>query len=231
MTPDEEERSKRIAQLEARLGQRAPVGVMPPVAALALLLAGWMMWLQYADVAYAFSSRDPILLGVEGAYLFDRAVSNRYATMHGIPTLRGAYGVDGDQPFVVVGAQESPLLVKRKLLPTEAWKPGTTPPPPDQRPFMASGRLLSRADASKWAEPFAQHDAFGEQKPKWILIEGARPGADFAPMAWFGLLLAFAGVNVWLLVRGLSAALAARTSGAGSAAHPLDPQEPGEPRG
>ncbi len=224
MTPEEEDRSKRIAQLEARLGRRAPVGVMPPVALLALGLAGWVMWLQAPDVAYYFSDRDPILLGIEGGYRFDRAVSNRYATMHGIPSLRGAYGVDGDQQFVVVGIAESPLLVKRKVLPTETWTPGTTPPPPDQRPFTASGRLLSRADGSRFDDAFQKHDTFGDPKPKWILIEGARPGSDLAPMGWFGLLIAFAGVNVWLLVRGLGAAIAARKSGAGSAPRPLDPQ-------
>lgn len=208
--PDTEERSTRIAQLEARLTRRAPVGVMPPVAALALVIAGWVLWTQHEDVAYFFSSRDPISLGVEGMYRFDQASSNQYAQLHGAPTIRGAYGIEGDQHFVIVGVQNTPLLVKRKALPTEEWKLGTTPPPPDQRSFTASGRLLSRASASRWEDAFAKHESFGELKPKWLLVEGARPGGDFAAMGWFGLVIAFALVNLWLLARGVIAMIAAR---------------------
>jgi hypothetical protein len=208
--PESEARATRIAQLEARLGRRAPVGVMPPVAALALVIAGWVIWLQYDDVAYFFSSREPISLGVEGAYRFDQAQSNRYAQLHGEPTVRGAYGVEGSQHFVVIGVQNTPLLVKRNALPTEEWKPGTTPPPPDKRSFTASGRLLSRADASRWSDAFEKHESYGEINPKWLLIEGARPGSDLGAMGWFGLVIAFAAINLWLLIRGVLAMLAAR---------------------
>lgn len=204
----DEERSTRIAQLEARLARRAPVGVMPPVAALALMIAGWVLWTQHEDVAYFFSDREPISLGVEGSYRFDQAVSNRYVQLHGAPTVRGAYGVDGSQQFVIIGVANTPLLVKRKALATEEWKPGTTPPPPDQRSFTAAGRLLSRGSASRWEDAFVKHESFGELKPKWLLVEGARPGGDFAAIGWFGLVLAFALVNVWLLVRGVAAMIA-----------------------
>lgn len=183
---------------------------MPPVALLALLLAGWQLVQQKDDVAYYFSARDPILLGVEGNYLFDRAVSNRYATLHGAPTVRAPYAVEGEKTVVFVGVQGSPLIVKRAALPSEAWTPGSTPPPPDPRSFTVSGRLLSRADAYRYADAFEKHDSYGELKPKWILIEGARPGGDVAAIGWFGLVLAFAGVNVWLLMRGLLAMLNAR---------------------
>ncbi len=204
---DTDQRSNRIALLESRLERRPAVGVMPPVAALALIITGWVMWTQRADVSYFFSSRDPIQLGVEGAYRFDQAATNRYAQLHGAPALRGAYGLDGDQQFVVIGVQNTPLLVKRKALPTEEWKPGTTPPAPDQRSFTAAGLLLSREQASRWEDAFAKHEGFGELKPKWILIEGARPGSDFAAIGWFGLVVAFAVVNAWLLVRGVGASL------------------------
>lgn len=205
-----EERSRRIAQLEARLSRRAPVGVMPPVAALALAIAAWVLWIQHDEVSYFLSPREPISLGVEGDYRFDRAADNRYAQLHGTPAIRGAYGVDGSQHFVVIGVQNTPLLVKRNALPTEDWKPGTTPPPPDQRSFTASGRLLSRGSATRWNDAFAKHDAYGELKPKWLLIEGAQPGADLGAMAWFGLVVAFAMINLWLLLRGVIAIVAAR---------------------
>lgn len=208
--PNTEERTTRIAQLEERLARRAPVGVMPPVAALALVIAGWVIWLQADDVAYFFSSKEPISLGVEGAYRFDQAHSNAYAQLHGAPTIRGAYGLNGSQQFVVIGVQNTPLLVKRNALPTEEWKPGRTPPPPDQRSFTAAGRLLSRADASRWEDAFAKHESFGELQPKWLLVEGARPGGDFGAMGWFGLVIAFAAINLWLLLRGVAAMIAAR---------------------
>ena len=209
--PESEERSTRIDQLEARLSKRAPVGVLPPVAAVALVIAGWLGWTQRDDVAYFFSSRDPIGLGVEGAYRFDRAVSNRHVQLHGAPSIRGAYGLEGDQHFVVIGVQNTPLLVKRKALPTEEWKPGTTPPAPDGRSFTATGRLLSRAAASRWEDAFAKHDSFGEMSPKWLLLEGEHPGSDFTAVGVFGLVLAFALINLWLLVRGVIAMIGPRS--------------------
>ncbi len=204
--PTEKDRSTRIDELEARLARRPAVGVMPPVALLALVGAVAMLVLQREDLAYYFSERAPLSLGAEGDYHFDRALSNRYAEVHGVPSLRAAYGIDrSDEHFVIVGVQNSPLLVKRRALPTEEWRPGTTPPPPDQRPFTAQGRLLSRADAGRFGDAFVKHEAYGELHPQWLLIEGARPGGDLMAITWFGVLLAFAGVNAWLLVRGVLA--------------------------
>lgn len=194
-----------MAQLEERLSRRASVGVMPPVAALALVIASWVIWNQRADVEYFFSSRDPITLGIEGEYHFEKGLNNRYALLHGGPTVRAAYGVEGNTHFVVIGVQNTPLLVKRNALPTEDWKVGTTPPPPDQRFFTAAGRLLTREGARRWEDAFVKHESFGDLKPKWLLVEGARPGADLATMGWLGLVLAFGLVNFWLLLRGVVA--------------------------
>jgi hypothetical protein len=209
MNQNPEDRSVRIAELEARLSRRASVGVMPPVAALALCAAVGLLWMQYDEVSYFFSSREPLSLGLEGDYHLERALPNRYAEIHGTPTIRGAYGIDrSDQHFVVVGLQNSPVLVKRRALPSEDWRPGTTPPQPDQRPFAAQGRLIARGAASRWSDAFTKHDEYGEVKAHWLLLEGARPGGDFAAMAWIGVLFAFAGVNLWLLLRGVLALFA-----------------------
>jgi hypothetical protein len=67
------------------------------------------------------------------------------------------------------------------------------------------GRLTGREAPGKWADAFVQHDGYGEVKAKWMLIEGERPGTDVRAMGWFGVLFAFAGVNLWLLLRGLLA--------------------------
>lgn len=204
--PELEARSKRIEELEGRLARRASVGVAPPVAAIALIGSLAMIYFQRDDLAYYFAPRTPISLGVEGDYHLDRAVTNRLAEIHGTPTLRGAYGIEHtDDPFVVVGLQNTPLLVKRRALSTEEWKPGTTPPPPDQRPFAAQGRLLSRDDATCCGDGFTKHDGYGEIHPQWLLIEGARPGGDLVAISWFGLLVLLTVVNLWLLTRGVLA--------------------------
>jgi len=208
--PDED-REKRIAELEKRLARPAGVGVLPPVAAIALAGVIAMMWMQRDDVAYFFSTREPIDLGVEGAYRFDLAQTNRYVQIHGVPTSHGAYWMERDVAFIAIGVRETPLLVRRATFPNEAWTPGAAKaPPPDQRPFAVRGRLLSRADASKYEEAFKKHEEWAEVGPKWMLMAEQRPGGDYAGMMWFGVLIAFGGVNVWLLVRGVVAYLKPR---------------------
>lgn len=207
-------RAARIAQLEQRLARPPSVGVMPPVAALALVAALLMLWLQRQDAAYFFSSKEPITLGVEGAYALDRLASNTYVQVRGVPTLRAAYGSHRGVTVVAVGLQQTPLMVWRPALPTEAWDGTGAPPRPDQRPFQVRGRLLSRAAAGgPYAQAFAQLESFGEVAPQWVLVESARPGEDLGAMALFTGLMAFAGINGWLLVRGVLARLRAQRPG------------------
>ncbi|MFT3842583.1 MAG: hypothetical protein QM723_36675 [Myxococcaceae bacterium] len=203
----EQDRKERIAELESRLAKRPGVGVMPPVAALALAGSVWMLSMQSRETDYFRSDPTAIDLGAEGDYHFDRLVSNRYAQIHGLPTLRGVYGGDAKSPWVVVGLQQTQILVKRPTLPTEVWKDGSPPPPPDPRPFAVRGRLRAREDAGKLTPAFEKMEQLGELKPKWIIEEGAKPGADFAAMGWFGGLLAFAALNAWLLIRGTMAVI------------------------
>jgi hypothetical protein len=203
----DQERQERIAELEARLSKRGGVGVMPPVAALALMGAVWMLWMQSRELEYFRSDHTAIDLGAEGDYHFDRLVSNRYVQIHGVPTLRGVYGGDPKSTWVVVGLQQTQILVKRPTLQTEVWKEGSPPPPPDQRPFAVRGRLRGRYDAGKLAPAFEKMEQLGELKPTWIIEEGAKPGSDFGAMGWFGALFAFAALNAWLLVRGTIAAV------------------------
>lgn len=200
--PTEQERQERIQELEARLSRRGAVGVMPPVAGLALLGALLLLWMQKREVDYFGSDRTPIDLGVEGDYHFEKLLTNRYAQLHGQPTLRGVYGSEGGEQWVIVGLEGTPVLVKRPVLPTEKWKEGGTPPQPDQRSFAVRGRLLARADAGRLTPAFEKMEELGELKPQWIVVEGAQPGRDFGSMAWFGGLAAFALLNGWLFVRG-----------------------------
>jgi hypothetical protein len=206
-------RAARIAQLEQRLARPPSVGVMPPVAALAFVAALLLLALLRHDAAYFFSSKEPITLGAEGAYALDRLTSNRYVQVRGVPTLRAAYGSHRGVTVVAVGLQQTPLMVWRPALPTEAWDGQGTPPRPDQRPFQVRGRLLSRAEAGgTYAEAFARLESFGEVSPQWVIVESAHPGGDLGGMALFTALLAFAAINGWLLARGLVARLRAQRS-------------------
>jgi hypothetical protein len=79
------------------------------------------------------------------------------------------------------------------------------PPQPDQRPFLVKGRLLAREDAARYDDAFAHLEAFGEVKPRWVLLAEEHPGGDVGGTVGTGVLMLLAGVNAWLLVRGVTA--------------------------
>lgn len=203
-----EERERRMAQLEARLARRQGLGVKPHVALVAIGVAVALLWMQREDLAYFFSPREPLTLGAEGEYRLDALESNRYAQVHGVPTVRGAYERDGDRVYVVVGLRESPFLLRRAALPTEAWTPGRTPPRPDPRPFAARGRLLSEDAAPRYRNAIEALRGMGEVAPHhgklWILVQDERPGENLGQLWVAALLVTFILANVYLLVRGLT---------------------------
>ncbi|MBK7859495.1 MAG: hypothetical protein IPJ65_12900 [Archangiaceae bacterium] len=206
MSDEDAERESRINELEARLAQPARLGVAPIVAAAFLALCCILLWAQWADAAYFFSPREPLQLGAEGDYRFDLARDNRYVELHGVPTSRAGFGVDGNDTVVAVGIRDTPIMVWRKALRGEEWKPGTRPPPPNQQPFTVRGRLLARGEAGeKFASAFQTLDGHGEISAQWVLVESARPGVDLFVAAWSTLLMALAAFSAWLLVRGLLA--------------------------
>jgi hypothetical protein len=201
-----EERERRIAELEARLRHRR-LGVRVPVMLVALGVSGVLLGMLWPDVAYFFSPRTPLTLGTEGAYRYEQLESNRYVQVHGIPTARGAYGLDGEAVYVVVGLQESPFLVRRQALPGEEWAPGRVPRQPDQRPFGVRGRLLSEEAARGYGEGFELLRELGEVQPRegrlWLIVEGERPGADTGVLLVALVLVAFMLGNGGLLLLAL----------------------------
>ncbi len=204
-------KAERMAELELRLAQPPAVGVNPLVAVVAMAGALTMVWMQRAESDYFTSDKEPIELGSEGTYHWGRAISNRYAELHGTPTTRGAYAAENGKVVVAVGIQNTPVMLWRGALPTEHWKPGGVPPRPDQRPFTARGRLLARAEAGdRFADAFQKLDSFGEVKPQWVLVESVRPGTDFGALGLTTGLLVLAAVNFWLLIRGTTSQIARR---------------------
>lgn len=204
--PLPDERDRRIAELEARLSQPAGLGVMPMLAGLGVLVCALIIGLLWADASYFFLSPTPVQLGAEGDYRFQLAKHNAYVELHGVPTSRGAFGVDQNDVVVAVGVRDTPVMIWRKAVKGEEWKPGSKPPPPNQQPFTVRGRLLAREEApERFKDAFEKLDGFGEVKAKWVLVESVRPGGDFGVAVWTTLLAAFGGFMLWLLVRGLLA--------------------------
>lgn len=218
------EREARISRLEKQLRQRSGVGVKVPVALAGILMGAGLLYMQRLDVAYLLSPRAPLALGHEGDYRFELLTSNRYVQVHGPPTLRGAYSREAGETYVVVGLRDTPLLVRRRAFPHEAWRAGSTPPQPDQRPFAVGGRLLARGDARRYEDGFAKLLALGEVRPLsgelWIVLEGERPGANTGAGLLALVLVLFVALNAWFLwreVRHRMAVRAAATRAAGGA--------------
>lgn len=206
-SPEHEARARRIAELEARLARRR-VGVKPMSALVAIAVALVLLGMQWRDLAYFFSPRTPLTLGTEGAYRYEALDSNRYAQVHGVPTVRGAYERDGDGAlYVLVGLRDSPFVVRRAALPGEAWTSGRPPPQPDQRPFAVRGRLLVEDEAARYREALTLLRSMGEVQPRdgklWLLVEGQQPGADRGLVLVALVLLGFIALNAVLLVKGL----------------------------
>lgn len=204
------ERDEQIAALERRLQRRTPAGVSAPVAALAVALALLAIWIfERRDLAYFASPAEPVSLGREGEYRWELLRSNRYAEIHGAPTTRGLYGPESGGVMVVVGLRDTPVLVRRRALPGEEWAPGKgTPPQPNQRPFAAAGRLLAIEDAPAWARDAADQLRKGDEvRPvegrMWILLSGERPRSDPGLLLVTALLLTFAALNAYFLVKDL----------------------------
>lgn len=199
-----EDRERRIAELEAKLARPTNVGVTPLVAAVALAFSSYLIWGQRADLEYQFTApKEPIDLGAEGAYRFDLAQSNRYVQLHGAPSARGWFWVERNTTVVAVGVVDTPVILRRPTLPTEKWTPGEPPPRPDQRPFTVKGRLMSREEAPlKYADAFTEYEKWSGTPAKWILLQEDKPGGDLGGQVWVAVLVAFAALNLWLLVRG-----------------------------
>jgi hypothetical protein len=200
-----DEQQKLIEQMERDLAKPG-VGVLPPVALLAMLAAGALAYWMRSDVAYFFSSKQPIELGAEGGYHLENAVSNRYAQIHGVPTVKGWYVEEKDGSFVVVGLNDTKVLVKRVTFDDENRRlPDGKRPQPRQNPFFARGRLLSRADAERYEDVFKEYETWsGGAKAEWLLMAEQPPGKDFSSAGMFAFVMLFAAVNAWLFVRGLT---------------------------
>ena len=212
----EEARDERIAQLE-RSTRRRVTGVQLPVAVLCLAGTLFLLAREAPDVAYVFASREPVTLGSEGAYQLERLRPNVYAQIHGVPLGTAFYGVERGARIVLVGLQDTPVVVRRPLLPTEDWVPGKKPPPPGSRAHSGCAgdcALWTTSPASATRRPSCRR--LPGLRPVdgrlWVLREGERPGEDRGPLIIALVLLGFGGLNAVLAVRGAQAILQERAA-------------------
>lgn len=201
------DRDARIQELEAQRAPRPSMGIKWPLALLGMATAGFLLWQMRLEVAYFFAPATPVALGSEGNYRLEGLRSNLWVVVHGTPTLRGAYFQEEGKTRVVVGLQDTPLLVRREALEGEAYEVGKTPPQPNQSPFSVRGRLLSRADAPRYAAGFDTLSSMGEVKPEWIILQGESPRGSVRTFLWTGGLWVFFVLNLWFLYRDLAARL------------------------
>ncbi len=190
------ERDAFIAKLEADLARKR-VGVLPPVALLGVVCAAVLMAWLFDDAAYFVSSRTPLELGAEGAYTFERAQPNRYAQLHGVPSAKGWYIDEAQGAYVLVGVNDTPLAVRRRTFDEENRRVGDVRPQPRQNPFFVRGRLLSRAQASKYEEALRSYEAWSGGKVQWLLLAEETPGEDSGTAVLFSGAFVFALVNLW----------------------------------
>ena len=163
----------------------------------------FLMWWMWGDLEFLVSSSEPIELGAEGDYHLDRAQTNRYAQVHGVPMGRGWYAQEPGGDFVLIPVSDLPLVLRRSTFPEERPAHDGRRPQPLQNPFFARGRLLARAQAGRYAEALAKIEAWSGQPIQWVLLAEQRPRGDLSTLLSFGFLMLFALVNGWLLVRGL----------------------------
>jgi hypothetical protein len=191
------------AGFPVRSRRRGRFAVRWPVALVGFVLACGLLWAERADLSYLLSPREPISLGDENGYHFERLASNRFAEIRGAPAPNAAFSRDGDAVHVVVGLRNTPVLIRREALPTEEWWPRRPPPRPDPHLLVARGRLLAEEDAPQYEAAFQMlgRDVVPRDGRHWILLDGERPGADAKTLVLSVSLLGFALLNLWLLAR------------------------------
>lgn len=209
MEPSElrRQRDERMGELESRLAKGYRITVRTPVALLALGVCFYFLWTLRGELAYQFSSKEPLTLGSEGDYHWDLLASNRYAQIHGVPTGRGVYVQGGHETRMAVGLQQTPVLVLRSLVSGEELTSHGSPPPPNSQPMAVRGRLLREDAAGEYAQVLKQFGSTEHlpavQGARWLLVQGPAPGRDSSAFLVATLLSLFALGNAWVFARGL----------------------------
>ncbi|HEY6006360.1 MAG TPA: hypothetical protein VIV57_26005 [Anaeromyxobacter sp.] len=165
----------------------------PTFAVLMLAVCGWLLWDLSPDVAYFFSSLQPIDLGGPGAYHLDLARENRLAQIRGelveaVPVLEGR-----SRASRTVGRLAGTNLV--------IDRPGRGGPP------VFEGRLLPAKARGDYAGAVAamreRGSMLGDAFP--VLRDGDRPRTAWLPVIGAALAAGLALLNLRALLKRIAA--------------------------
>ncbi|MBI5546676.1 MAG: hypothetical protein HY901_22565 [Deltaproteobacteria bacterium] len=173
---------------------------------LGLVLAAFLLFDLRDDVSYWVARSQPVDLGASGAYRFDRVADNVLATIQGSPGPVASRFKHLDRRFEIVAFRGTPVLVRRELRgPEPSSSPGRPSPPPDQTPFIATGRLLKDTSIFEYSEAFRTLVERGEAAPLdehlWVLLDGEKPLTGWRTPALLLALLGLLGLNAFALTR------------------------------
>ncbi|HEX9400289.1 MAG TPA: hypothetical protein VF912_09285 [Anaeromyxobacter sp.] len=165
----------------------------PIFALVALAFCGWLLVDFWPDVAYFFSSREPIDLGGPGAYRLELALENRLAQVRGdlaqaVPVTEARTGT----PRTVGRLAGTSLVVDR---------PGRGGPP------VFEGRILPARSRADYGEAVAAMRERGAQLgDRWLVLrDGDRPRKKWLPVVASAILALLALVNLRALLKRLAA--------------------------
>lgn len=172
-------------------GEPAMVARSPVFAVLALVIAGWFVWDLWPDAAYFFAPRDPVTLGVAGAYHLERARENRLVRI-------------GGELADAVQVTETRTDAQRVV----GWIAGTNvivDRPGPSGPAVFEGRILPARARSEYAEIAAALRARGAPLgDRWLVLrDGDRPRRRWIPVVGMALVLILGAVNLRALARAL----------------------------
>lgn len=170
--------------------ERAALARSPVFAVLTAFLASWLLASLWPDVAYFFSSRDPIDLGGPGAYRLERARENRLVQIRGPLDASSVPVLQRGDPRTVGRVGGTNLVVDR---------PGRSGPAIYEGRLLPAGR---RADYQPIVDELRSRGApVGDG---WqVLRDGERPRRAGLPVIGSALLLGVLAINLRALVRAL----------------------------
>lgn len=185
---------------------RGRSGLSLSMTLLGLGLAAWLLYDMRADFSYWLGGAPEVELGDGANGVPKNQADNVPARVQGKPGPVADRFTFWGRRYEIVAIRGTSILVRRNLPgPEVPLPPGKAPPPPDQAPFAARGRLLRDDSIPAYAHAFQTLAERGEAVPReghlWVLLDGELPRKGWRTPAILPGLLAIAGMNVFAIVR------------------------------
>jgi len=173
---------------------------------MGLGLAAFLLFDMRDDLAFWFRSAEPIDLGTSTTYFLDRVRDNSLASIQGVPGPVANRFKLLTETYEIVALRGTPVLVRRAPTGLDMpVPPGKPPPPPDQKPFTATGRLLRDTSIPQYEHAFRTLVERGEAVPRgdhlWVLLDGEQPRTGWKVPLMLLALVALLGLNAYSLTR------------------------------